>query len=135
MTLPKARPSGIPELTEQIAREAFPKVNVHMRMRDELGEMYKDEDFQDLYGKSGGWAESPGRLALVSIMQYAENLTDRQAADAVRGRIVCITDILSLFESGWSQLNRTVAGFSAWPAFTQLPAQILAVAAETVFRP
>lgn len=87
MTLPRARPSGIPELTEKIAREAFPKGNVYMRMRDELGEIYKDEDFQDLYGKSGGWAESPGRLALVSIMQYAENLTDRQAADAVRGRI------------------------------------------------
>ena len=87
MTLPMGRPSRIPELTEKIARKAFPKGNVYMRMRDELGEMYKDEDFQDLYGKSGGWAESPGRLALVSIMQYAENLTDRQAADAVRGRI------------------------------------------------
>ena len=32
-------------------------------------------------------ALSPWRLALVTVMQYAENLTDRQAADAVRSRI------------------------------------------------
>lgn len=30
---------------------------------------------------------SPGFLAMVSVLQYAEGLTDRQAADAVRGRI------------------------------------------------
>jgi len=32
-------------------------------------------------------AEAPWRLALVTVMQFAENLTDRQAAEAVRGRI------------------------------------------------
>ncbi len=32
---------------------------------------------------------APWRLALVTIMQFAEGLSDRQAADAVRARIDC----------------------------------------------
>lgn len=32
-------------------------------------------------------AQSPWRLALICIMQYIENLSDRQIAEAVRGRI------------------------------------------------
>ena len=32
-------------------------------------------------------AEAPGRLALATVLQYVEGLSDRQAADAVRGRI------------------------------------------------
>src|SRR5213075_628877 len=31
--------------------------------------------------------ETPWRLALVLVLQFAEGLSDRQAADAVRGRI------------------------------------------------
>ena len=78
----------IPELTERIARAAFPRNdNVYMKMRDVFGVIYTDEQFGDLYPQRGQPAESPWRLALVTVMQYAENLTDRQAADAVRGRI------------------------------------------------
>jgi len=78
----------IPELTERIARSAFPRNdNVYMKMRDVFGTVYADEQFADLYPQCGQPAESPWRLALVTVMQYAENLTDRQAADAVRGRI------------------------------------------------
>ena len=58
-----------------------------MTMRDELGTIYRDDQFADLYPRVGQPAEAPWRLALVTIMQFAENLTDRQAADAVRGRI------------------------------------------------
>ena len=58
-----------------------------MQMRDELGTLYADEDFLDLFPSRGQPAEAPWRLALVTLMQYAEGLTDRQAADAVRTRI------------------------------------------------
>ena len=56
-------------------------------MRDELGTFFRDEDFLDLFSEKGQPAESAWRLALVMVMQYAEGLTDRQAADAVRTRI------------------------------------------------
>lgn len=46
-----------------------------------------DEDFADLFPPKGQPALSPWRLALICIMQYMENLSDRQAAEAVRGRI------------------------------------------------
>ncbi len=58
-----------------------------MRMRDELGTMYQDEAFAYLFSHTGQPAEAPWRLALVTVMQFAEGLSDRQAADAVRGRI------------------------------------------------
>jgi transposase len=40
-----------------------------------------------LYSDTGQPAESPARLALATLMQYMENIPDRQAADAVWGRI------------------------------------------------
>ncbi|WP_119072069.1 IS1182 family transposase [Aggregatilinea lenta] len=83
-------PQPIHDIREQtiaVAHAAFPKGNVYMTMRDELGVFYTDEAFAALFSNRGQPAESPWRLALVTIMQFAENLTDRQAADAVRSRI------------------------------------------------
>lgn len=83
-------PAGIepvPEATARIARAAFPKGNPYMTMRDELGTFFTDSDFADLYPKRGQPAFAPWRLALVTIFQFAEGLSDRQAADAVRARI------------------------------------------------
>jgi transposase len=77
----------IPEATARVAKAAFPKGNTIMRLRDEFGGLFKDEDFSDLYPNLGQPALSPWRLALVTLMQYMENLTDRQAANAVRLRI------------------------------------------------
>jgi transposase len=77
----------IPDETKRVAKAAFPKGNIYMRMRDELGTFYTDEKFVSLFPLRGQPAYSPWRLALVSVMQYAENLSDRQAADAVRARI------------------------------------------------
>lgn len=77
----------IPPMTRRIALQAFPKGNVYMKMRDELGTIYKTDVFTDLYPHQGQPGYSPWRLALVSIMQFAENLSDRQAADAVRARL------------------------------------------------
>ena len=56
-------------------------------MRDEFGTFFRDEDFLDLFSEKGQPAEAAWRLALVMVMQYAEGLTDRQAAEAVRTRI------------------------------------------------
>src|SRR5258708_38096524 len=76
-----------PEETAYVARAVLPQGNVYMQMRDELGTLYEDEDFRDLFPSRGQPAEAPWRLALVTLMQYAEGLPDRQAADAVRTRI------------------------------------------------
>jgi transposase len=56
-------------------------------MRDVLGTIYTDEDFAELFPKEGQPAEAPWRLALVTVLQFVENLSDQQAAEAVRGRI------------------------------------------------
>jgi transposase len=65
----------------------FPKGNLYIHLRDTLGTIYQDELFADLYPTRGQPAEAPWRLALVTIFQFLENLTDRQAADAVRSRL------------------------------------------------
>ena len=70
-----------------MARAAFPKGSLAIRVRDELGPLFTDEEFADLFPARGKPAWSPGRLALVLVLQFVEGLTDRQAAEAVRARI------------------------------------------------
>src|ERR671932_127684 len=77
----------IPTETVRVARAAFPKGTVVMRLRDEFSELYRDEDFSRFYPKRGQPAFAPWRLALVTVLQFLEHLSDRQAAEAVRGRI------------------------------------------------
>ena len=77
----------IPEETARVARAAFPKGNPYMRMRDELGVFYQDAQCAALFPVRGQPAESPWRVALVLVLQYAEGRSDQQAATAVRGRI------------------------------------------------
>ena len=79
--------SPIPEDTVRVARAAFPKGNRYMQMHDALGSIYSDGQFAGLFSQTGQPAEAPARLALVLVLQFAEGLSDRQAADAVRGRI------------------------------------------------
>jgi len=77
----------VPDETARVARAAFPKGSLAMHIFDGLGCCYTDEQFAALFPQRGRPAESPGRLAFILVLQFAENLTDRQAADAVRGRI------------------------------------------------
>lgn len=79
--------NDIPEETQRVARAAFPQGNLYMRFRDERGSLYTDARFSDLFAVRGQPAESPARLALVTVMPFTEGLSDRQTADAVRGRI------------------------------------------------
>src|SRR4051812_22873999 len=77
----------IPGETARVARAAFPKGTLVTRLRDEFSIIYQDEDFGRLYPSQGQPALTPWRLALVTVFQFLENLSDRQAADAVRARI------------------------------------------------
>src|ERR1700756_2018550 len=77
----------VPADTARVARSAFRKGALAIRARDELGAWYDDEAFGAVYGVRGKPGISPAQLAMVTVLQFAENLTDRQAADAVRGRL------------------------------------------------
>ena len=76
---PQAIPA-IPEETARVARAVLPQGNTSMQMRDELGTLYQDEDFQDLFPQRGQPAEAPWHLALVTVMHYAEGLTHKEIA-------------------------------------------------------
>lgn len=77
----------VPEDTAAVAQAAFPKGNLYLQIRDTLGSIYQDETFVSLFSRRGQPAQAPWQLALVCVMQFIENLSDRQAADAVRARI------------------------------------------------
>lgn len=76
----------VPELTAQVARAVAARgpYPLAMRVRDELGELFPDTEFAEAFAERGrpGW--SPGQLALVTVLQFVENLTDRAAAHRVR---------------------------------------------------
>ena len=78
---------AIPRDTLDVAQAAFPNGNLYIQMREQLGIIYQDHDFVELFSGRGQPAESPWRLVLVCIMQFIDNLSDRQAAEAVRARI------------------------------------------------
>jgi transposase len=78
---------GVPELTAWVVRASFPKGTLAVRIRDALGPVFGDEVFAQAFPAVGRPAASPGVLALVSVLQYAEGLSDRQAAEQVRARM------------------------------------------------
>jgi transposase len=77
----------VPPDTAQVARAAFPKGNIYMKLRERVGTIIHGDDFAPLFAKEGAPGLPPWRLALVTILQFHENLSDRQAAEAVRARI------------------------------------------------
>ncbi|GCE09330.1 hypothetical protein KDAU_66590 [Dictyobacter aurantiacus] len=87
MSMKPRRLDEVPETTSRIAHRAFPKGTLAMVLRDELASIYTDATFAHLFPKRGRNAETPWRLAVVTVLQAIERLTDRQAAEAVRARI------------------------------------------------
>ncbi len=77
----------VPSETARVARAAFPAGHRYLRLADELGTLFTDALFITLYSALGQPALPPWRLALVTMLQFAEGLSDRQAAEAVRSRI------------------------------------------------
>lgn len=85
---PEPWPGPAPEVARAVrAKNYGRKVPLPVAVRDRLGELFPDEQFAEAFGPTGPAGWSPGRLALVTVFQMAENLTDRQAADAVRDRL------------------------------------------------
>jgi transposase len=110
----------IPSETARVARAAFPKGNRYLRVADELDTLFTDELFTTLFPAYGQPALAPWRLGLVTILQFAEGLSDRQAAEAVRGRI------------DWKyvlRLELTDAGFDA-SVLSEFRSRLIAGAAE-----
>ncbi len=87
MSLHPEKIGAVPEETARVAKACFPKGNRYIRLRDVVGTIFDDSEFADLFPQRGQPAEAPWRLALVCLVQYMEDLPDRQAADAVRPRL------------------------------------------------
>jgi transposase len=87
MSLRPTRVPPIPEATARVARLAFRRGNPYLKLRDEFPVLFADAQFADLFPECGQPAAAPWRLALVTLLQFAEGLSDRQAAEAVRSRI------------------------------------------------
>ncbi|MCF6766632.1 IS1182 family transposase [Thiotrichales bacterium 19S3-7] len=87
MSLKLSYKNKIPAQTVRIAKSAFPKGNPYITLRDHLGTIFEDIDFMKMFPKVGQPALQPWRLALLTVIQHGENLSDRQTAEAVRARI------------------------------------------------
>jgi transposase len=87
MTLHSQNDFSIPEETVRVARAAYPKGNPYLKLRDALGTLYQDQSLAHLFPDNGRPAQAAWRLALITILQFLEEWPDRQAAEAVRGRI------------------------------------------------
>ncbi|MEC4018296.1 IS1182 family transposase [Streptomyces sp. H27-D2] len=74
-------------MTAQVARASNPRGTTAMWVRDRLDGLWRDEDFDAWYPRDGRPGLSPAQLATVSVLQFLLNLSDRQAAEAVRCRI------------------------------------------------
>src|SRR5262249_60852031 len=109
----------VPEETARIARADFPKGHPYLTFRDALGTVFQDEDFAAVFPMNGQPGLPPWRLALVTIMQFRENLADRQAAEAARARI------------DWEHLLRLELADPrfAFPVLSELLASLLPCAA------
>ncbi len=84
----RPQPIGpVPDDTARVARAAFPKGHPYLRLADECGVLFADDAFTALFPTHGQPALAPWRLALVTILQFAEALSDLQAAHALRSRI------------------------------------------------
>jgi transposase len=85
-------PQPWPEPAEEITRAvqsmyAGRRAPLPIAVREELGELFADAEFAAAFADRGPEGWSPGRLMLITVFQAAENLTDRQAAEAVRDKI------------------------------------------------
>ena len=113
MSLRPRPPLAIPEETYRIAHAAFPKGTLCLRIADELGDLYHDDQFAELFPTRGQPAASPARLAWVSVLQDVEGLSDRQAAEAVPGRIDWKYALaLELDDPGLNQIARQITALT-----------------------
>jgi transposase len=79
-----AEVAAIPAETYRVATAIFPEGNLIMRIREAVGPLFQTDDFALLFPRLGQPALDPARLALVTVFQYLEGVSDRQAAENVR---------------------------------------------------
>ena len=72
MSLPPPGPDAIPEETARLARTINPKGTLYMHIRDQLGAIYEDQSFADLFSTRGQPAEAPWRL--VGVITFFRTL-------------------------------------------------------------
>ena len=77
----------VPALIARVARVSNPAGTTAMWVRDRLDGLWEDEDFAGWYPRDGRPGLSPAQLATVSVLQFLLDLSDRDAAEAVRCRI------------------------------------------------
>ena len=71
----QSQPIGpIPTETVRVALAAFPKGNIYMLIRDELGTIYANAALAELFSILGPRSEPPWRLVLFTMRQFAERL-------------------------------------------------------------
>jgi transposase len=85
-------PQPWPEPSDEVVRVVMAvyagrRAPMPVAARDELGELFADVEFAAAFAACGPEGWSPGRLMLVTVLQAAEGLTDRQAAEAVRDKL------------------------------------------------
>ena len=119
----RPQPIGpVPDVTAHVARAAFRKGHPSLRLADELDALFDDAAFATLFPPHGQPALAPWRLALVTIMQFAEGLSDLQAAHALRSRI------------DWTSVTRlelTDPGFDG-SVLSEFRSRLIAGAADTL---
>src|SRR5216684_1765939 len=108
----------IPEETRRLVERLCPKGTTVTQLRDALGPIYSDAHFAHLFPKRGRAAEAPWRLALVTVLQAIEGLTDRQAAEAVRTRIDWLYALALPLENRSGSYNRSPDHPGARPGHT-----------------
>lgn len=127
----------IPTATARIARAAFPQGHPHLAADEALGAVCTAAACAALFPRRGQPARPPWRLALTTIRRFAAGRADRQAADALRGRIDwqdvlrldradvgCDAAVLCAFR------GRLLAGEAAWLLCETLLAWARAAAAH-----
>src|SRR3954453_3789482 len=72
----------IPAETRRVAQAAFPKGNLYLRLRDELGPLYEDETFADLFPQTG----ATRRIAWAPRADYGVSVCRRLVGSSGRGR-------------------------------------------------
>src|SRR4051812_36594281 len=87
MSLKPSPIEPVPGETARVAGAAFRKGNPLLKLRDELGAIFADADFADLFPERGRPGLAPWRLALVTLLQFREDLSDRRAAEAGRAPV------------------------------------------------